>query len=368
MAKKKTNKKILIIIGVIAILLFMRAKAPITKIETDTPVSIDFRVRSGDILQAVVSGEYVANARGQFGVAVGNTKPIPIQDVTFLSKSDAYAGSPFGTATFPFTVVSNLAAGAASSSVDTSWFDLEWYATNYPGITRFTFNFDYDFVDAEGNLQSNIPINGYADIEIIGDRCADTTLVDTCNGNGELCSYSAGSLILTPTSACCSFAGGYWDGTNCIFECGGISLGGCDTSPSSLPTRLTYCDPSTATMRQKCINCHCYDYYGNTEASCSGDTCVFQTYAEAVTVTVTGTSGGPALDKAIAHFTSEPSGATIFFGTVYIGQVTPHTMEKTVHIIQTVTYKLNGYVYATFPVDINIGEEKTYHQVLIPTT
>jgi len=297
------NNKIIWIIGiaVVAIVLFMN-KGAITSIfqadhKTETPVGIEFRVRSGGQTQAIVNSELTPDAEGQFGVSVTNNKPIEITNVQLASKSDQWtgAGNPFDSAGFSFSPVT-LGAGQTSSRVDTNWFDLEWYATNHPGKTQFTFNFQYDYRDAEGNLQSGIPVSSYAEVEILGESCSDTTPFNQCNAGGSKCIYQTGGLQLVADQDCCLQAGGVWGGASCSLGCGAIPVGSCDTTPTPGDVRTnTLCGPS-ATMIEDCNQCHCFDYYGNQEASCDGTSCVFSTYSEAVNINIIGSGSGTTCD------------------------------------------------------------------------
>ena len=272
-----TNKIMIIAIVLLLSVGYMVVQKPT---EIDTSIGITFRTRSAEgIKLALVGGEHIPGAEGQFGVTVGNEKVIPIQSVSFTSKDDAKFDSTFDSTAFPFQSVAELAPSTSTPETNTDWFDLEWYATNHPGTTRFTFNFDYNYMDAEGILHPNVPSVGFADIEIFGDTCTDSTAFGQCNGDGEVCEYASGSgAVLTETETCCASAGGVWQTDTCVFTCGSVPLGACETNPGTLPAKNTYCDPSTAVMVEDCGQCSCYDYFGNSEASCNVEACVFTDY------------------------------------------------------------------------------------------
>lgn len=290
MAQKKDNKNILIILILAALVFLFMNKSPVTAGPSD--VNIEFNTRSRSQTLAVVGGQLVPDAEGQFAVSIGNPKAVQITNVAFVSKDDARASSTFDSSTFPWTS-KTIPPSSASSQTSTSWFDLEWYANNHPGTTRFTFNFKYDYKDAEGNSQLNIPIAGYADINILGEFCGDGTHLGDCNNGGGKCIYSGGNLVVVQDQTCCQQAGGTWSGSSCSLGCGAIPFGSCDTTPTpGTVKRNTYCDGTTQTMVESCSNCHCFDYYGNVEESCSASTCVFDEYDEQVTVNVVGGGAG----------------------------------------------------------------------------
>lgn len=72
-------------------------------------------------------------------------------------------------------------------------------------------------------------------------------------------------------------------------------------------------------------------------------------------------------DKAIAHFTSEPSGATVYMNGDILSPTTPVSWSFDEPIIKDIVYKLSGYVDESFSINVAVGQEKTYHKVLTPT-
>ena len=293
---EKENKKTLlyIIAGIILLLLLMKGCE--TNIKADSEIHIEFRTRDRDSL-AIVGGQKISNAEGQFGVSIGNDKGIPIQNIRFSSVSDSTGvGSSFSLVSFPWIIVPELLNGQSTGMTDTTWFDLEHYAVNYPGTTTFYFNFLYDYIGGDGVVVSNIPINGFADIAMFKDYCSDTTPVDTCNSNGEICTWPGNAdPVLSYNAGCCAAAGGAWVVGTCVFNCGSLALGECDQTPTPGSVNSnTFCDPATATMIESCQNCVCYDYYGNPSTSCDVNSCVYDDYAGGVIVDVGGAGTQPA--------------------------------------------------------------------------
>ena len=72
----------------------------------------------------------------------------------------------------------------------------------------------------------------------------------------------------------------------------------------------------------------------------------------------------PPEEKAVANYTSEPSGARIYWFGVNTGNTTPHKEESLSPISGNAVYKLDGYEDRSVTVSVALGEEKTYHQVL----
>jgi len=310
-AKESNNKWIIIVLIAIALFFFMKQPSVTQDIKTDTPVGVGFEVRSGDLMQAVVGGILTPSAQGQWNVRLTNGKTIPITNIRYSSRADDVAGTgPFEINQFPFTTITSLQGGSAMASpVYSNWTDLEWYATNNPGLRRFTFNFLYDYEGVNPSTgakvaYTNVPVSGYNDVEILKETCSDTTHINSCNGAGQKCVYQSSSLQLVADQTCCVQAGGTWTGSSCSLTlgCGAIADGACDTTPSPpTPKTLTYCNPSTHVLEQKCGTCHCFDAYGNQEDSCSSTTCVFKDYAGGVQVNVLGGGAGTTCDNCNAN-------------------------------------------------------------------
>jgi hypothetical protein len=265
-------------------------------------------VLPSDQLQAVVGGTADISSIA-FGLTVTNGKTVGITDVNLNAYSDDTADgtSPFNQLLFTIPTFS-LAAGETSDEYITDQFDVEWYSVNSPGVTRFTFNLGWDYINAEG-LSTPEAGEGWIEINIVDEQCLDGTPQGQCNADGQLCSGNA--IPVVEDSSCCATAGGVWSVDHCVFGCGALEFGECDDTPTpGTAKRLTYCDPVTAEMVEACgTTCsqggvsHCYDFYGNTEVSCNVDSCVFDDFSGEVTVDVT--SGGGSGSGSVQFRTSD---------------------------------------------------------------
>jgi hypothetical protein len=182
-----------------------------------------------------------------------------------------------------YTKVFDLAPGA--NNLQTSDF---MDVTVLPfGDTLFRMDVAANYIDAEGNLIPFTDVYGTVTVNTQPDLCNDGTPVGECNGDGKLCTAYATDPAFD--EACCALANGAWVGGECLFTCAssGKNLGECDTTPTpGIAKRLTYCNPTTATMVESCGECNCFDYYGNIQASCSTDTCVYTAYTAGVSVSI----------------------------------------------------------------------------------
>lgn len=323
------------VIGIV-VLLLLSQKAPeiieedefepITTTSTgDTPVTITFHVTSGK--QALVEGQDVPSASGYFTISVQNNKAggIDISNLDFISQTDTCpsdgctvcetgATDEFQDADMLLDATTDpgrptpgdggywedqatLANGAtypSSGATQTGTFDLECYV-NDPGVTTFEFTFDHDYTDEQGNAQTNQQFSVNIPIDIFSNTCSDTTPLGNCNSAGELCEYVQDvGPQLTADRACCFSQGGSWEDPNCVFSCGAIPFGGCDTTPTpGTPKANTWCNPATGQMEENCGECLCYDWHGNPSQGCSGLTCTYYDYSGNVVTNLGGTGTGP---------------------------------------------------------------------------
>lgn len=320
--KKKDNKLIWILVGIVAIYLLTSKMPPgitTTTSDAQVPVDIKFYVRDGNKDVLVEGTEVPDPATGSFDVGISNQKGVTIQDVEFTGQSDDTAlfcetgatdefddpASYLDGQAPPWTVAASCATGGdcGLSPYSTAAFDLDCYApdiANEAGDVTFSFNFQYDWVDPDsaGSLIPNVPVTGAAIIEFFYDKCTGEQALGTCGGDGLLCTYVQGSgAEFIEDEVCCLSAGGTWGGASCSFGCSGYGLsdGECLQSQpvANEAIRATYC--AGTNMVENCgVSCSngnpatCWDYYGNPQASCDGATCVFETYEGGVISTLSG--------------------------------------------------------------------------------
>lgn len=316
---KKNKNVVFIVIGIVALFMFggdlkvlpsdpASVERGVHKIDistSDTPINIELKVRENLDVFAVVEGIVIPDASGTFYVTLTNSKGIPVQNVEFIQQyDDSVACETANTDEFEdptmaldSTAHANYWVDAAEinhtttypdPAAETGLFDLECYALSDPGTTTFTFEFVYDYIDPEGQTQSNIPIVANAYVEIRGDTCAGGVPVGDCAATGELCTFESGvGPILQMDQVCCFQVGGAWSGGTCVFGCGGGDLGTCKPNPGGYDTN-TYCNPYTAQWEEDCGYCPCFDYYGNENTGCDGHQCIFSPYGGDVNVNVQG--------------------------------------------------------------------------------
>lgn len=312
MVKKKKDINVLyIIIGIVIFFLFstngrglFSSKEDVYEFDltkSETPVNIELRVKTEPKKTAVIQGELITDAIGQFLISITNDKIIDITDVQFVQQyDDSSACETAATDEFedpatqlPWTTAGTITPSETypSTPEETAWFDLECYAATDPRTIRFTFEFSYDYVDAAGTPQNDIQIIANADVDIFPEICSDTTPLGNCNSLGEVCIYEAGTgPDLQMDRSCCEGMGGIWAGTTCNFDCAGIPVGNCRTVPiPNVVTRNTYCSPDTGLLEENCGFCGCYDYYSNPSTGCDGSLCLFDSYGGSVDINLVDT-------------------------------------------------------------------------------
>lgn len=291
------------------------------------------------------------DAQGSFTVTIENQEVVPVYNVSLVDQCDdadgdqtwtqCSSGSPFelGAARIqycdydppgscstpgdnsPWDLVDGYRLESFGGSFEgrqdaivgrTPWFSLEDYTEspwNMNGDVRFNFMFEYSQVNpGTGVMGSPQGFEAYADIGLYFDTCSDGTLWNTdpnsaCSDAtpGSACLWDgpgSGAVYLDETQYCCeTYSGLVWDVDHCVsfctHPCPGpptVALGGCVTLQCSAFTPQTdnYCNPSTAVLEESCTNCDCLDYYGNTQQSCSGSSCVWRTYDTPPTIDITG--------------------------------------------------------------------------------